>query len=167
MTLVTQPGNAATGSAANEFTWHPDYAGNTFEGVERDLTDEIQRDQRSYHQALEQAEKEEFDAFQSVRELDKRWSDYDFGWFDVPPEALARRIVAFERARDARQEMFSWQEWKDNSLPQMETAPVAEEKRDWRENLTDEQRKRIASALSVGIILFFILICVLVYYMVT
>lgn len=160
---MTDPVNESTQTAADQFVWHPEYVGKSFESVKRELADDIQRDQRAYELALEQAEKEEFSAFNSVRELEKRWSDYDFGWFDQPPDSLADRIVAFERARDERQELISWQDWKAESIPQPGVAPVSERKPDWRENLSDEQRKRIASAMSIVIIVGLILVCILIY----
>lgn len=160
---MTDPGNESTKSVPTEFVWHPDYAGKSFESVKRELADDILRDQRAYHQALEQAEKEEFGAFNSVRELEKRWSEHDFGWFDLPPETLADRILAFERFREDRQELISWRDWKAESAVPSGGSPVSEQKPDWRENLTDEQRKRIASALSIAIIFGLILVCVIVY----
>lgn len=157
---MTDSGHDTTQPANESFAWHPEYIGKTFEGVRRQLEDDIERDQRAYHLALEGAEKEEFSAFHSVRELEKRWSDYDFGWADVPPKVLADRILTFERARDERQELISWQDWKAKSVQQPETRPTPESKPDWRENLTDEQRKRIASALSIAILFGLALICV-------
>lgn len=145
---------------SQQFTWHPEYIGKSFESVRRDLIDDITRDQRAYHQALEEAEKEEFGAFNSVRELEKRWSEYDFGWFDVPPESLANKILAFERDRDGRQELFGWQEWKAESAPQPVEATSPAENTDWRENMTDEQRRKLASALSILVLVTIALVCV-------
>lgn len=153
---------------AREFTWHPEYAGHSFEDVRRGLIEDITRDQRAYHLALEEAEKEEFDAFNSVRELEKRWSEYDFGWFDVPPDSLANRILAFERDRESRQEMISWQDWKaESDSPPVAAPSTTPEKTDWRENLTDEQRRRLASTLSIVVLVVFALICVGVYMFLT
>lgn len=148
---------------SQKFTWHPDYVGKTFESVRRDLIDDITRDQRAYHMALEEAEKEEFGAFNSVRELEKRWSDYDFGWFDVPPESLANKILAFERDRDHRQVMMSWKEWRAESSPQSGTPSTVSQKTDWRENLSDEQRRKLASGLSVLVLFLLALACGLLY----
>lgn len=139
----------STHDTSQQFTWHPEYVGKTFEGVRRELIDDITRDQRAYHLALEEAEKEEFGAFNSVREIEKRWSDYDFGWFDVPPESLANRILAFERDRDSRQHMVSWQDWRAESAPLPAETSAASDKTDWRENMSDEQRRKLASALSI------------------
>lgn len=146
------------GSGEGSFVWHPEYAGKSFASVRRRLADEIQRDQRAYHLALENAAREEHDAFTAVRELEKRWCVYDFGWFDLPPDVLAARIVAFERAREDRHSLISWEEWRATSPSQKEQA-VSDEKRDWRENMTDQQRKRLASALSIGVIVLMILVC--------
>ena len=149
-----------TNPSSQEFTWHPEYAGHSFERVRRTLIDDISRDQHAYHQALEDAEKEEFGAFNSVRELEKRWSEYDFGWFDVPPESLANKIMAFERDRDGRQEMISWQDWKAQSEPLPPVAAPSNQKADWRENMTDEQRRKLASALSILVLVALALVCV-------
>lgn len=154
-------------TAAEKFEWHPDYAGRTFESVQRELTDQIERDQRAYHLALENAEKEEFGAFNTVRDLEKRWSDYDFGWFDTPANQIAARIVAFEKAQDAKQELLNWQEWRsENQSRPQEVRTMSEEKRDWRENLSDEQRRKIASAMSVGVILLMVLVCIGLYFVI-
>jgi len=153
-----------TTTTPGEFVWHPELGGKTFESVHRELVDQIQRDQRAYHLALDNAEKEEFGAFNSVRDLEKRWCEFDFGWFDTPPDVLADKILAFEKARESRQEMFSWQEWRSSGQSTTQvSSSVPDEKRDWRENLTDEQRKRIASAMSIGIILLMVLGCIVLY----
>lgn len=157
---MTDSGNGETQAPTGQFTWHPEYVGETFESVRRQLEDDIQRDQRAYHLALEDAEKEEFGAFNSVRELEKRWSDFDFGWADVPPKYLADRIISFERARDERQELFDWQDWKAESIQQPVESTTPAQKQDWRENLTDEQRKRLASALSIAVLFGMALLCV-------
>lgn len=149
------------------YQWHPDYAGQSFESVQRSLADSLRRDQASYEVALESAEREEHDAFNTVRDLEKRWSLYDFAWFEQDAELLARKISRFEQERESRQEMISWQDWKNESTVQ--ASPAARgtaEKRDWRENLSDEQRRKLASALSILVLLTFALLCVLVYFLV-
>lgn len=143
-----------------EFTWHPDYAGQSFDAVRRTLTDDIARDQQLYHHALEDAEKQEHDAFNSLRELDRRWSVYDFGWFDQRPEVLAQRILAFEQARESKHALFDWQTWRTDMS---DSEPMLEEKRDWRENLSDQQRRQLASALSIFILLLLLFVCVGLY----
>lgn len=156
-----------TDTSTDKFEWHPDYAGESFETVRRNLIEEITRDQNAYHLALEQAEKEEHDAFNSIREIEKRWSEFDFGWVEVDPEVLADRILAFEQARDEQQVMMSWQAWKrqnEDVGTQLPTTPrQSGEKRDWREDLSDEQRRKLASGISVAIIFIMILACAGVY----
>lgn len=150
---------------ATQFVWHPTYAGRTFESVERDLADAIRRDQQSYHLTLENAEKEEFGAFHTLRDLEKHWSDYDFGWFDVDPNVLAQRIVAFERERERRQEMISWQDWRESApLSGTSRSQPRREGADWRENLSEEQRRKIAGAMAILIMVVFILTCVLFFF---
>lgn len=161
---MTDAQHAANTASSNEFVWHPVYQGKSFRAVEQNLADDIRRDQHSYQIFLENAEKEEHDAFNSVRELEKRWSDYDFGWAEVPADTLAARILEFERAREDRQEMFSWKEWKLGGAQQVETEPDAPLKTgDWRENMTDQQRRRLASSLSVAVIFGMIVLCFAIY----
>ena len=68
--------------------------------------------------------------------------------------------MAFERDRDSRQDMISWHDWKAQAepVPAVETAP--ERKPDWRENMTDEQRRKLASALSILVLVTIALVCV-------
>lgn len=152
---------------ATEFVWHPEYAGRTYESVEREIADAIRRDQSAYHLTLENAEKEEFGAFQTVRDLEKRWSQYDFGWFDVNPDALAARILSFEREREFRQELITWQDWRTQPSSPSTTGTgsrhAAPEKTDWRENLTEEQRRKLASGLAIGAMLLVVMACIAVY----
>lgn len=161
---MTDAQHAADTTASDGFVWHPRYQGRTFQAVEQNLADDIRRDQHAYQIFLENAEKEEHDAFNSVRDLEKRWSEYDFGWAEVPADTLAARIIAFERAREARQEMFSWNEWKSGVTQPEDTGTDAPQKSgDWRENLTDQQRRRLASSLSVAVIFGMILLCFAIY----
>lgn len=154
-----------TTDAGNTYIWHPEYSGRSFESVERELMDTIRRDQATYHLTLENAEKEEYGAFQTVRDLEKRWSDYDFGWFDVEPNSLAQRISAFEQERERRQELIDWSTWRASAAPIPAASRVASatERQDWRENLSDDQRRKIASGLAVGVMLLGVLICVGLY----
>ena len=147
------------------FAWHPEYTGRTMESVHRELVDSISRDQKAYNAALESAEKEEHGAFATVRDLEKRWSQYDFAWFEQLPEDLASRIMEFERERESRREMIGWQQWRTASRP----APVvsaAGEKQDWRENLSDEQRRKLASGIAVGVMVLGLIMCIGLYLLV-
>ena len=160
--MSEQPDSTDT-TGSGMFKWHPEYAGKTFDGLHRELVDCIHRDQKAYQQALESAEKEEHGAFNTVRELEKRWSVYDFAWFELKPEHLADKILRFEQEREARREMISWEQWKTQSPPTVQTIGMDATKRDWRENLSDHQRKRIASALSILVIVGGLLFCIVLY----
>jgi hypothetical protein len=147
------------------FAWHPEYTGRTMESVHRELVDDISRDQKAYHAALESAEKEEYGAFNTVRDLEKRWSQYDFAWFEQSPEDLADRIMQFERERESRQELIDWQQWKTGSRP---ASPVVTtgKKQDWRETISDEQRRKLASGIAVAVMVLGLLICIGLYLLV-
>lgn len=99
-------------SASGTFSWHPTYAGQTFDSVERGLAAEIGRDQRQYHLALDGAEQSEHESLSSVVELERRWGNYAFDWAEMEPAELASRIVAFERERERRQEMIPFADYR-------------------------------------------------------
>lgn len=143
-----------------QFEWHPIYAGRTYESVQRELADSIRSDQRAYHGALDNAEREEFGAFAAVRDIEKRWSSYDLGWAEMDADTLAQRITTFERAREYQQAMISWDEWRGMSPTPSATAST--EKTDWRENLTDEQRRKLASAIAITILVMFFVLVVII-----
>lgn len=147
------------------FAWHPEYTGRSMESVHREMVESISRDQKAYHAALESAEREEHGAFNTVRDLEKRWSQYDFAWFEQSPEELANRIMDFERERESRRELIDWQQWKTASRP-APAATTTGAKQDWRENLSDEQRKKIASGLAVGVMVLGLLVCIGLYLLV-
>lgn len=163
--MPDQP-DIAPPTSAGTFEWHPEYAGQTYESLHRELVDRIARDQKAYQTALESAEKEEHGAFNTVRDLEKRWSGYDFAWFELKPELLADRVLRFEQEREARRELISWQEWKSSSASLAAPGGTPGDKRDWRENLSDEQRKRVASALAILIILGTVLVCMALYFVI-
>lgn len=140
------------------FQWHPDYVGRTYESVQREISENLRRDQLAYQNALNNAERAEFDSFTTIRDLERKWSQYDLSWSEVDSTKLTERITAFERARDEAQELFSWQDWKASQS----SVAVPGEKTDWRENLTDQQRRNMASAIAMGVIvLAFLIIIVL------
>lgn len=155
-----------TSPATDRFQWHPEYGGKSHESVHRELVDAIRRDQQAYQTALESAEKEEFGAFNTVRDLEKRWSEYDFAWFELEPEHLADKILRFETERESRQELIGWQDWKNQSSPKLSPAVTSDEKRDWRTDLSEEQRKRLASAMAIGVIVLFVLMCMGLWFLV-
>lgn len=99
-------------SGAEEFAWHPEYAGQNVSQVREDLARQIAGDQRQHALAMEGAEEAEHDALVSVVELERRWGVYDFDWAEQEADELATRIVAFELERERRQEMISWAEYR-------------------------------------------------------
>lgn len=102
---------------ADQFQWHPTYSGRSHEDIRRELAHEIGRDQRAYTLAIEGAEADEHDSLSSVIDLDRKWSDFDLGWAEADPEALAGRIVEFEAERDRRRALIPWREFRDAGLP--------------------------------------------------
>lgn len=140
------------------FEWHPDYRGRSLEQVTRDLESEIARDQRAYEVALMGAEESEHDALASVVDVERRWSSYHFGWNDTPPGELAERIAAFEWEREQRQEMISWQEYRNTSAG---GAPSAQTGGDWRASMSDEQRRKVANILA-AVILGLVIVAIIV-----
>lgn len=138
------------------FEWHPDYRGRSVDTLTRDLAAEISRDQRAYELALSGADESEHEALASVVDLERRWSVYDFGWHEAQPDVLARRIVQFEWAREQRQEMISWNEYRNT------TVAVPSRSRgsgDWRESMSDEQRRKVANIIA-GILVALIIVIV-------
>lgn len=104
----TNPQGTGPDASGGAFSWHPEYAGQTFHTVERGLAMEIGRDQRQYHLALEGAEQSEHESLTSIVELERRWGSYAFDWAEMDADELASRIVDFERERERRQEMISF-----------------------------------------------------------
>lgn len=94
------------------FTWHPEHAGKSVEEVQRELTYQIEGDQRQHRLAMDGAEEAEHDALASVMSLERRWGQYSFDWADQDAATLAARIVAFEQEREQRQEMMSWSAYR-------------------------------------------------------
>jgi len=159
-TRMTEREASTTGTTI--FQWHPQYRGRSVEAVEHELASEIARDQRAYELALSGAEQSEHEALASVMELEKRWSDYSFGWAEMPPDALARRIVDFELERDRRQELIPYAQYRD------EVAPVDAVVRGggWRASMNDEQRRKVANigalAIMAAVVLMIIIVLIVV-----
>jgi hypothetical protein len=157
VTAQRDPQSSAGGAV---FEWHPQYAGRPVESVTRELGDEIARDQRSYELTLQGAEESEHDALASVVDLDRRWSTFDFGWSESDPHALARKIAAFEWEREQRREMISWQEYRSATGSQ----PVSAKSADWRESMSDGQRRttaNVGAAIVLGLIVLVIIFVVI------
>lgn len=109
---TTSSQGPAQGTPGGAFSWHPEYAGQTFGTVERALASQIGRDQRQYHLALEGAEQSEHESLSSVVELERRWGNYAFDWPEMDAGELANRIITFERERERRQEMISFSDYR-------------------------------------------------------
>jgi len=150
--------NEAAGEA--RFEWHPVYHGRSAADVRRELADEIARDQRAYELVLEGAERAENASLASVMELEKRWGVYSFDWADMEPDVLAGRIVDFELARERRQELFPYAEYREDARRTATAAPNAR-----RPHVTnDDQRRRVANmgAVVILVILAIIVIAVII-----
>ena len=108
------------------------------------------------------AEESEHDALASVVDVERRWSSYHFGWNDTPPGELAERIAAFEWEREQRQEMISWQEYRNGTGDASSTGGA---RQDWRASMSDEQRRKVANVLAavvVGLVLVAIVVVLVV-----
>ena len=124
--------SAPTSTTGDErFAWHPTYQGRTVRAVRHELRLEIGRDQRQYGLAMEGAEEHEQTALASVIEIDRRWAAYDFGWSEVDPGELADRIVAFEWERERRQQLFPFDEFRQELAPPAAPASAEERTRPW------------------------------------
>ncbi|CAA9571045.1 MAG: hypothetical protein AVDCRST_MAG87-2419 [uncultured Thermomicrobiales bacterium] len=107
-----EPADIGATSFDRGFIWHPVHKGKSYQQVQREVREEIGRDQRSHHLALEGAEQSEHDSLTSIVELERRWGTYDFDWAEMDPAALAERVVTFEREREKRREMISFDEYR-------------------------------------------------------
>lgn len=148
----------ASTTGVTTFQWHPQYRGRSVDTVERELASEIAKDQRAYELALSGAEASEHDALASVMELEKRWSDYSFGWAELPPDELARRIVDFEQERERRQELIPYAQYQDEVAPLSHGASGD----GWRASLSDEQRRKVANIGAIVIMAAVVLIIAIV-----
>ncbi len=117
-TTVTAPGvEAAPGDQRSDtFTWHPEHRGKSFDEVRAALAQDIAADQRQHRLAMEGAEESEQEALASVVGLERKWGKYDFDWAEQEPDALADRIVDFERERERRHQMISWSDYRDGDV---------------------------------------------------
>ena len=121
-------GEATPVSADERFVWHPTYRGQTLQQVRDQLRTELQRDQRAYGLAMEGAEAHEQAVLASVIDLERKWSEYDFGWAEADAPTLADRIAVFEWAREQRRELFPFAEVRTAAAA---AAPAAASARPW------------------------------------
>lgn len=119
----------ATGEASEErFEWHPEYRGRTVREVESEIHQALRSDQRAYALLLEGADGNENDALAALLPMERRWGAFDLDWAEAEAEALAERIVAFERERDRRRELVPYGDLRaatepDAAAPGEEAAP--------------------------------------------
>ena len=112
------------------FAWHPTYAGRSLTDVRAEIEKELGRDQRAYALAMEGAEEHEQAVLSSVIELERKWSGFDFGWFEADAAALAERIAAFEWERERRRELFPFDEVR-GAQPGASAQPSATDRPWW------------------------------------
>lgn len=103
------------------FEWHPEFRGRSLREVETELEQALRADQRSYALLMEGAEGNENDALAAVLPMERRWGAFDLDWAEADPASLAVRVVAFERERDRRQELFPYNDLRATAEP----APTA------------------------------------------
>lgn len=101
---------------ADGFLWHPAYTGKSAASVRATIASELASDQRAHALTLEGAEEHEGDSLASIIALDRKWGPYDLNWAESSPEELADRIVAFELARERRQELISYAAYRDAAI---------------------------------------------------
>nr|MBA2276947.1 hypothetical protein [Chloroflexia bacterium] len=102
---------SAEGDAAGErFEWHPEYRGQSVAAVRQSIRADLGHDQRAYALAIDGAEHAEHASLSTVIDLEKKWGAYNLDWSDADPDTLTEQIVAFERERERRRELFAWRE---------------------------------------------------------
>lgn len=148
----------ATTTGATTFQWHPQYRGRTVESVRHELASEIAKDQRAYELALSGAEQSEHEALASLMDLEKRWSDYSFGWAEVPPEELAGRIVAFELERERRHELIPYAQYQDEVAPLATPASGG----GWRASIGDGPGRKVTNTGAIAIVAAVVLLIIIV-----
>ncbi len=115
-------GEAGNQAMPDRFVWHPQYRGRTVEQVTEELRRDLEHDQRAYALMLEGADQREGAALAAVLPLEKKWGAFDFDWAVVDPAELANRIVGFERERERRRELISYEAYRQESTRPAEPA---------------------------------------------
>ncbi len=110
---VDDPKDMAGGAEATErFTWHPNYRGQTVDGARNSIRADLAHDQRAYHLAMEGAEHQEQATLASVIDLEKRWGTFNLDWAEADVDVLTDEVLAFERERERRQELFAYRDYR-------------------------------------------------------
>ncbi len=149
---------AATTPASGEarFAWHPTYRGRTVAAVRAEMSAELASDQRAYALALEGAEQQENAALATVLRLEKKWGEYDFGWAETDPNELTDRIIDFEQARDARQDMFPYGAYR--SAQTASASPAQPAPRSFRRPAIGGSQGRLLGIAAVVVLILLLLL---------
>ena len=119
---MSDGGDAGNRVVVERFVWHPQYRGRTISEVADELRGDLEHDQRAYELMLAGADQREGAALAAVLPLEKKWSVFDLDWAATDPAALADRIVTFEREREQRRELFSYEAYRREANPPTEPA---------------------------------------------
>ena len=106
------------------FKWHPELSGKSAREVRESLLNDIERDQRLYALAMDGAEQAEGSVLATIVDLERRWAGYDFDWAEMDADILADRILRFELAREERQELFPFSEFRSSGSNMEVSEPV-------------------------------------------
>lgn len=124
--MTDAPGtpDADASSDQSRFVWHPQYRGQTVAEVRAALLDDLRSDQRSYAITMDGPDENESEILVRVVGLEKKWGPYALDWATADPATIVDRAVAFERERDARQELFRYAEYRDQNAPVGSSRPA-------------------------------------------
>ena len=117
MTDIPAAADPDPSSEQSRFVWHPQYRGQTVAEVRAALLDDLRSDQRAYAITIDGPPENESEILARVVGLEKKWGPYALDWATAEPAAIVDRAVAFERERDARQELFRYAEYRERNAP--------------------------------------------------
>ena len=123
--IPAAPSDPDASSDQSRFTWHPQYRGQTVAEVRAALLDDLRSDQRAYAITIDGPAENESEILVRVVGLEKKWGPYALDWATADPAAIVDRAVAFERERDARQELFRYAEYRDRNAPARSSGAAA------------------------------------------
>lgn len=117
---VSGAGEAGDQVMPERFAWHPQYQGRSVAEVTDELRSDLEHDQRAYELMLAGADQRESAALAAVLPLEKKWGAFDLNWAEADSTDLVDRIVAFERERERRRELFSFDAYRREATPLVE-----------------------------------------------
>ena len=100
---------------AFRFAWHPQYRGQTADEVRASLKEDLRLDQRSYAITMDGPDENESEILVRVVGLEKKWGPYALDWSTAESATVIDRVIAFEREREARRELFPYAEFRDRN----------------------------------------------------